>query len=246
MTLPAVSVIVLSYNRPRMLAEALGSIVGAAQVIVADDGSDFDVPAFLAGGDWPNLAGAACALVANPRCPLEERLTTPRMGALFNRAMLLARGPVIAYLCDDDLLAPGWPAAAAAYHAAHPAVPLFRGEWLTFRDGEPATMGCPPARLDQRGLTAGNFCHTRALVEAGGRWDETAVAIADDPFIWGLHVAGLIDQFNVPHIGALAGWRREHAHNAISYAQGFAGQTDGTAWSYKPGAERLFAGRWLE
>ena len=41
----SVTVIVLSYNRPRMLKEALGSIKYADEVILVDDGSDFDVAA---------------------------------------------------------------------------------------------------------------------------------------------------------------------------------------------------------
>lgn len=44
-----VCVILLSYNRPRMLQEAIRSIKGADHMILVDDGSDFDVEAILKG-----------------------------------------------------------------------------------------------------------------------------------------------------------------------------------------------------
>ena len=54
---PKVTVIVLSYNRPDMLKDALGSIKGADEVIVVDDGSDFDVRALVESfrNSLPNL-----------------------------------------------------------------------------------------------------------------------------------------------------------------------------------------------
>ena len=136
---PGITVIVLSYNRPRMLREALGSIVGAAEVILCDDGSDFEL-AEVIGAGFPNLDGARCLSVLGRRVDLAERLTGARVGALVNTALALASQPIIAYLCDDDLFHPGWLPAVAAYYARRPDVPMVRGDWYTFEDGRAPTL----------------------------------------------------------------------------------------------------------
>lgn len=227
-----VAVIVLSYNRPRMLAEALGSIRGAAQIIVADDGSDFDPREVIMAAELP--MSVDIWVVREPRISVEARLTTPRTGALLNWSLTLVTCPIVTYLCDDDLFDPGWPAAAAAWLDAHPDQHVVAGDWYEFDDGE--APGSRPCSLDTRGLTTGNFAHRLSCVrDEGLRWSEGTVVSHDDQFAWGL--LGLHGLTEAPRCGAPAGWRRLHRHNAIHYARGH---------GYAPGAEALFAGTWLE
>lgn len=220
--------IVLSYNRPRMLAEALASIPRDTELIVTDDGSDFDVRALVR----RHVPDAQFVLA--PPLTVAERLVTPRLGWLINHALGMVAAPWVSYLCDDDVWAPGWLAAVDAFFTAHPHHHWTRGTWYQFQDGQP--RGADVCPLDPRGMTTGNFAHRIACVRAEGlRWNETSVACHDDMMLW--HAATLHDMHAVPDCGAVAGWRRLHAHNALPYCAGAA---------YAPHAADLFAGGLLE
>jgi len=223
-----VAVILLSYNRPRMLAEALASIGPCAQLIVTDDGSDFDVKRLV------KKVYPRAAFVLAPPMTLDERLVTPRLGRLINQALSQVTTRYVTYLCDDDVFAPGWVQAVHDYFWAHPTEHWTRGTWYQWRDGaERSTELCP---LDTRQLTTGNFAHQMACYHACGvRWNEGSVACHDDMFLWDVH--RFHNTHAVPHCGAVAGWRRLHAHNALGYTQHA---------QYTANARELFAGGFLE
>lgn len=228
MVTPNVAVILLSYNRPRMLTEALASIGPCAQLIVTDDGSDFDVRR-LVRRFYPRAG-----FVTAPKMTLEERLVTPRLGRLINQALGQVTAPSVTYLCDDDVFAPGWLTAVQDFFWTHPAEHWVRGAWYQWQDG--AARGVEPCPLDPRGLTTGNFAHQTACYSACGvRWNETSVACHDDMFLWDAH--RFHNMFAVPHCGAVAGWRRLHPHNALGYTQHA---------QYNANARELFAGGFLE
>lgn len=204
-----VTAVVLSYNRPRLLREALATVARNRpdEVILVDDASDFDAPGVAR--EYVDLAFAVLA----DRLTVAERLVTPRLGSLINEALSVATGDAIAYLCDDDLWADGWLDAVRAHYAAHPEAGLVRGDWLVFADGEPATTDCPPCPLDERRLTTGNFAHPRGL--PGAVWPTHTVSSHDDEFCHNLTRAR-VDFAAVPTLG-LAGWRREHRYNALHF-----------------------------
>lgn len=223
------AVILLSYNRPRMLAEALDTIPRGVELVVTDDGSDFDAVAAVR-----NVFPQAKAVEAPP-LDTAARLVTPRLGSLINRALALVEAPWVTYLCDDDLWAPGWLDAVDTFFRAHPEHHWVRGQWRQFTDGQP--RGADVCPLDPRGMTTGNFAHRMACYRVEGlRWNEASVACHDDMMLWDAERIGH-NMHAVPDCGALAGWRRLHAHNALNYCAGAA---------YAPHAEALFAGRWLE
>lgn len=224
-----VATILLSYNRPRMLCEALGTCLDADQLIVTDDGSAFDVHSLVRGC----RADAAFAM-AEPMSTA-ERLVTPRLGALINRALSLVTCDVVTYLCDDDLFAPGWLPSVRAWFDQYPAEHWVRGAWYAFQDSDPRRVPtrCP---LDARQLTTGNFAHRASCVTGEGvRWDETTVASHDHAFL--LNAARQHDMYRVPFMPVVAGWRRLHAHNALPYAD---------RAGYASHAAELFAGGMLE
>lgn len=225
-----IATILLSYNRPRMLCEALGTITGCDQLIVTDDGSDFDVKALIRG-----CAPDAEFVVAS-KMTIQERLATPRLGKLINRALALVRCDVVTYLCDDDLFHPYWLPAVRAYFDAYPDEHWVRGAWFAFDDADPKRT---PERcaLDMRQLTTGNFAHrTLCFRDEHIGWDETTIASHDNAFLW--NAARCHDMRAVPFAGVVAGWRRLHKHNALPYAA-----RDG----YTPNAaHELFAGGMLE
>lgn len=223
-----IACLVLSYNRPRMLREALATCMDCDQLIVTDDGSDFNVEA-LVRGCRPN----AQFVISQP-ISVQERLVTPRLGRLINTALSLVTCDVVTYLCDDDLFDPGWVDAVRAWFETHPFEHWTRGAWYQFQDGEaPGTAPCP---LDARQLTTGNFAHRMTCYhECGIRWDERTIACHDNHFLQ--QVDRVHDTHAIPDCGAVAGWRRLHAHNALPYAVNA---------GYGANAAELFADKWLE
>lgn len=226
-----IATILLSYNRPRMLRAALESLRRARpdQVVLVDDGSDFDAAAMVY-----EVFPWAHAIVA-PKMTLDERLSTARLGGLINQALALVEADIVTYLCDDDLFYPSWLEAARAFFQHHPLAHWVRGDWYVFEDGQPLHLDrlCP---LDPRQLTTGNFAHAIACYrDEGIRWNETSVACHDDMFLW--DVARFHNTYDIPHCGGVAGWRRLHAHNALGYTQHAV---------YNANGAELFAQGWLE
>jgi len=224
-----IAVILLSYNRPRMLCEALGTIAGYDQLIVTDDGSDFDVQALV----------SACApdaqFVINPPMPVEQRLKAARVGNLINRALGLVQCDVVTYLCDDDLFHPHWLPTLREWFDHYPDQHWTRGMWFAFDDSD-ATRKPSRCKLDPRQLTTGNFAHRiECFTEERIAWDETTIASHDNAFLW--QAARCHDMRIVPFCGAVAGWRRLHKHNALNYA---------VPEGYSRQALQLFAGGMLE
>lgn len=225
-----VATILLSYNRPRMLREAIASLEAAQpdQVVLVDDGSDFNARAVVR-KVFPSIVAVQAA-----KLTLDERLVTPRLGMLINQALGKVACDVVSYLCDDDLFHPGWLDAVRAWFDANPHEHWTRGTWYQWRDGgERSAELCP---LDARQLTTGNFAHaTACYTHCGIRWNEASVACHDDMFLW--DVNRFHNTYSIPHCGAVAGWRRLHAHNALGYTQHAV---------YNPNAHELFAGGFLE
>lgn len=98
---PAVTVLVPTFNRPEhLLAQALDSVVGQdypyLEVIALDDGSTNGTPAVL-----DRYADA------NPGRFRTVRHDNMGQARTLNRGFELARGELVGYLADDDLLLPG-------------------------------------------------------------------------------------------------------------------------------------------
>ena len=224
--------LVLSYSRPRMLAEALASVAAAHaqtgvphQVIVVDDGSDFDFRTLALGAGLPNVR-----VLGLPPMPPEERIRTPRVGTLVNAGLARVETDHVAYLCDDDLWAPEWPAAALAALEEYPLAHMVRGRWLVFRDGEPATRDNPLCRLDDRQMTTGNFAHRmQCFRQCGAGWPTHTVACHDNEMLeaWAIRHGGY---GSVLDTGILAGWRRLHDFNGIHFATGNEYRPEALAW----------------
>lgn len=227
---PTVTVIVHSFNRPRMLADALASVVAGRpdEIVVADDGSTFDV-ATLA-------ARHGARLLALPPLTVDERMTVFRQGGLVNAALRISTGDIIAYLCDDDLHNACWYDDLRAAFAARPTLGLVRGYWKVFRDGSQPRFDDPPCPLDRRKMTAGNFAHHRRLYDDHGvRWPVGVANCLDHHFLCACHAAGF-DQFRAPLVG-YAGWRREHDLANGNYSDGNA---------HTPEFRAILAGGFLE
>lgn len=209
------AVIVLSYNRPRMLGEALSSIKNADEVIVLDDGSTFDVDQVVMD------SGLECQNVSIrklPRLDVTERLKKPRTGAAINRALRDTKADLISYLCDDDIFHPKWPREVKNFFRDQDDdVHFVRATWGIFEDGkEPMTVHC---QLGEHGMTMGNFAHRRECCsEHRLWWNESGVAVPDNIFIADV---GRIHSWNsIATLPIMAGWRRLHAYNMLQFTNG--------------------------
>ena len=128
MSLPRCSIVISSYNRPRLIRDALDSVFEQEgvelQVIVADDWSDARVHDVLMEYDGrAQRAGLRFGVVRPPSAPtMEERQRVGRCAICINAALRHATGDFLAFLPDDDWLVPGSLAVRANYLVAHPEV----------------------------------------------------------------------------------------------------------------------------
>lgn len=224
--------IVLSYNRPRMLLEALRSIQGADHVILLDDGSDFDVWS-LAGPELERFEWKEIRVA--PKLSVEKRLVTPRLGMAINMAVKSTFCWAVTYLCDDDLFHPDWIARVRKFFTEHPMDHVVRADWGSFQDGEmPGSKLCRLHESVQ--MTTGNFAHTAGCsVQHGATWDEKTVGSHDGVFVPKILAKHPLKK--IEHLGGIAGWRREHDFNMLKFVDGI---------GYAKGAGEILSRKTLE
>ena len=118
MSLPAISVVIPSWNAAATLPETLASILSQDhpdfEVIVVDDGSTDDTPEVLASWSAKYDGQLRCERIPNSGGPARPR----------NVGVGLARNPLVALFDSDDLMEPGKLSAQAAVFAAHPQAQL--------------------------------------------------------------------------------------------------------------------------
>jgi len=207
---PTITAIVLSYNRPRMLREALGSIKNADEVIVVDDGSDFDVQSIVKDFKFPSLS-----IIGAPRIHVEERITKQRLPELVNEALGQAQGDIITYLCDDDLFGETWFTDLKDFYSKHgEKYHWVRGHCIRFESDNNLTFEEQTKHLlvwkeSPRQLITGNFAHLRkCFTEEKIMWDETKVWGHDTAFFD--NTEKFHDTWCIPLIPTIACFRRIH------------------------------------
>lgn len=102
----SITCILTSFNRPGLIRQSLESLRVQTyrnfEVIVMDDSSIFDVEPLVKEFQIPN-----CRIVHTDVTP-EQRASTNRLGINCNRALAMAQGDLITFLCDDDYYFPTW------------------------------------------------------------------------------------------------------------------------------------------
>ena len=128
-----VSVIVRTYNRGYILADAVRSILAQTmtdlEVVVVDDGSTDDTPAVLAQFD-------------DDRVRVVRHETNRGVGAAGNTGIEAARGDIVAHLDSDDLWHPTLLETLVDFLDRHPEAAAVFCRLEIQRNGEPAS---PPA-----------------------------------------------------------------------------------------------------
>jgi glycosyltransferase involved in cell wall biosynthesis len=124
---PLVSVVIPTYDRETLVAEAISSVVAqgrdALEIVVVDDGSR------------DGTAGRVAALG-----PPVRLLRQPHVGVaarVRNAGIRAARGQLIGFLDSDDLWLPGKLHRQLAYLAAHPEHLVVYTDMLVVRNGQP-------------------------------------------------------------------------------------------------------------
>ncbi len=132
---PSISVIVPTYNRRQMLAEAVASVLSqrgvALELVVVDDGSTDGTWDDLHHGELGRMVEAA---PANCRV-VTERIEHRGPAAARNRGVAVARAPYIAFLDSDDLWVSNKLERQFAYIQAHPeyAITQTQESWIRRR-----------------------------------------------------------------------------------------------------------------
>ncbi len=140
---PLITVIVSSYNRPKLLADALQSVRNQdgvdVQLIVADDYSD--------GYDVMRVCDRYVAALMRPliKPTLGQRQWGMRCSDVINAALAMADGRYIAFLPDDDELLPGSLACRMTFLEEHPAATCVYGRLEACKpfDGVPKAGHAP-------------------------------------------------------------------------------------------------------
>jgi hypothetical protein len=163
-----ISVITPTRNRAEMLERCIDSVLAQAhtefELLVVDDGSDDATPEFLARCSDPRVRSF--------------RIDHAGVCAARNHGLDQARGSVIAYLDDDNLMDPLWLMAVANAFDRHPEISVLYGARL-IDDRLANGLGLPTLNfkpfdrptLEARGLVDTNtIAHRREHPE--GRFDE--------------------------------------------------------------------------
>lgn len=186
-----ISVVLPTYHRPELLREQLEALARQAEtpseVLVVDNG--------------PTEAAAAVVEAFLERFPaLRYVVAAERHGAGYaaNAGARAATGDALAFLNDDDVVAPGWLEAVQAALARHDAVAA-RIDWDTLN---PAWAVGARGRHQERGLShwwrpgapsfaaAATLAVRRAVHETLGGFDESIHGTEDVDYCWRLRDHG--------------------------------------------------------
>ncbi len=180
-----VSVIVPTFNRPRLLHAALGSVAaqgldGVVETIVVNDGGDSVVSVIR---DWQSVMPLRLVELDRRRGPAAAR----------NVGLERAAGTYIAFLDDDDLFMPGHLASGCGPLEHDDADFVYLGAAVADRrlNGRPPDLAAFPLKAypyDHRLLMVANFLHTGSVIvrnfrNTPVRFDE-ALSVCEDWDLW--------------------------------------------------------------
>lgn len=212
------AILIFSYNRPKMLTEAIESVINQDyekfDIYVVDDGSDIFDP-------WHdvirNFDDERILLARASKIPVEERMKQSRLGRNANSVIkTLPDQDIVYYLCDDDLMAQKWLSRSIRTFQMMPEVHVVQGEAWYFQDGEDplkdAIYGMPAdgySDMPTMFWSTGSFAHKALCSNREGLWwmDNSYLHSQDTNFIndlWSLHP-------NYGMVSTPAVYRREHS-----------------------------------
>jgi glycosyltransferase involved in cell wall biosynthesis len=163
-TIPLLSVVIPTWNRARLVCEAvesaLGQRIGQVEVIVVDDGSTDDTATILT-----RNFGSRIYLL---------RLPSRRgVGAARNAGVRMARGELLAFLDSDDVWLPGKLEAERRVFERLPDAEVVVSDSLTFVEGQADDQ----SRFARTGLLAATQGEVRWVSECQWLWTNSMNAV---------------------------------------------------------------------
>ncbi len=181
---PGVSVLLTTYNRPQMLAEAVESVLAQTytdwELLILDDNSEDPEQYRVLSRYWnePKIR------IYKDNVQPAERRDLVRYAVLANIGLRLAEGYFITYLCDDDLYLPHRLAAMTARLARGDCQVVYGSQSLHYEgDGadtpERGRLVQPEDILEDAWwkVDHSSVMHTAEAAQAAGGWNE-------DPQYW--------------------------------------------------------------
>ena len=181
--MPAISVVVPTYNAARYVAEAMASVL-------AQDFCDFEL-LLIDDGSTDDTASVVSQFAADPRVRLLRNERNLNLIATLHRAYAECRAPLIARMDSDDVCAPDRFSRQVAFLSAHPEVDIVGGAICFFGNVAPNVFTFPtlhadihPAMLFFCPLAHPALMFRRELLDRGLiRYDE-AFRHAEDYHLW--------------------------------------------------------------
>lgn len=211
------AVIISSYNRPRMICEAIQSIVyqrASVQVLIADDDSNEETVAAIE----KEIAGRPYCRLLRANRPREGAFTnvTLRATTCINDALALVDAEFVHYLPDDDWYGSGRFCAFERFFRENPQADVAYGSMLTV---DAATNTVAAELFLDRILTDavnwvdhGQFCHRASVLKRVPLWPATPHYAFDANFLKALADAGY-EFYPVSHT---VNYKRSHARNLMT------------------------------
>jgi glycosyltransferase involved in cell wall biosynthesis len=132
-------VLLLSYNRPRMLKDAVDSVKKQNDqtliLHIIDDGSDFSSDYFY--NEILKEHDFDVVYYQHPKMDNTERVKNNRLSDNINAVIeTLSKEDIVNYLCDDDILGVNWVSRAAKALDSTPKMHVAVGQAFTFNDNQ--------------------------------------------------------------------------------------------------------------
>jgi glycosyltransferase involved in cell wall biosynthesis len=226
-----VNAIIFSYNRPRMLREALLSIknqtYGKWNAWVVDDGSDFDVVELIK--EFEDERIIPCVA---PKLTPEERVDPKSTRFQDNVNYILEQIPkeenLVTYLCDDDIFHPQWFAGInfildkyKIFHSVNADCFYFWDGQNPFKEGVQGFLSKLEPATPNDALVwwqIGSFAHlSKCFYECDIKWAESKKGAHSWDIDYVKKVWNAHPNYIQMQIGSV--YRREHA-NALSHKLG--------------------------
>lgn len=186
-----ISVMLTSYNRPKMVREAIESVLNQTyqnfELLILDDNSEPETLAVL----YEYINHPKVVFYKSNVSP-EDRFERPGYVVNINIGLKIAQGEFICYLTDDDYLLPNAFELLTTYLNQHDWADVVYGKQKLIRDGqddgfrgEEGVLSWAPAAVDHC-----QVMHRSSLLARTGDWSTTSMRCGDAEFWAQLHGIG--------------------------------------------------------
>ena len=187
-----VSVMLTSYNRPKMVREAIESVLNQTypnwELFLLDDNSNKETQDVLAS----YCEGRPNVKIYQSGVSEEERFKRPGYVVNINAGLRLIDGEFVCYLTDDDYLLPNAFELLTTYMNQHDWADVVYGKQKLIRDGqddgfrgEEGVLSWAPAAVDHC-----QVMHRSSLLARTGDWSTASMRCGDAEFWAQLHGIG--------------------------------------------------------